>query len=156
MCEYPQRHRPAHPSPVERFNQPVVLMVTVSLRAPHAYHCLDNDAFHGMILDAWRRAPEWLPGLYVIMPDHLHLFCVPGGLNGMGIAMWCRKWKGLTTMMMGGSAWRWEAGCWDTQMRSAAHYDEKLSYVRMNPVRKNLVDRCGDWRYQGLLRPIEW
>ena len=30
---------------------------------------------HNLILDAWTQAPEWTVGRYVIMPDHVHLFC---------------------------------------------------------------------------------
>src|SRR5256885_6005252 len=29
------------------------------------------------ILNAWKTADHWLVGRYVIMPDHIHLFCAP-------------------------------------------------------------------------------
>lgn len=156
MPKYPHRGRPAHPPPLERFNQPVILMVTVALRIPHPYHCLDNAAFHRVLLSSWQQSPDWLPGLYVIMPDHLHFFCVRGAAGIVSVSRWCQKWKSLVTMTMDGVGWRWLAGCWDTQMRSADHYLEKKSYARMNPVRKGLVTRCEEWGYQGELRAIAW
>ena len=30
-----------------------------------------------LLLDSWRKADRWLVGRYVVMPDHLHLFCAP-------------------------------------------------------------------------------
>ncbi len=41
-------------------------------------------------------------------------------------------------------------------MRDRKHYDEKLSYVRMNPVRKGLVQNPPDWPFQGEIHPIIW
>jgi REP element-mobilizing transposase RayT len=50
----------------------------------------------------------------------------------------------------------WQRDFWDTQMRSREHYQEKLSYVRMNPVRKELVVRPEDWPYRGQVFPVAW
>jgi REP element-mobilizing transposase RayT len=50
----------------------------------------------------------------------------------------------------------WQRDFWDTQMRSRAHYEEKLSYVRMNPVRKELVKTPEEWPYQGVIHEIRW
>ena len=33
-------------------------------------------------------------GQYVIMPDHIHLFCVPGRLPMPSLAQWVEYWKG--------------------------------------------------------------
>lgn len=152
----PQRRKPAHPTPVERWNHPVVLMVSVGLRKPNAYHCLDNSTFRNALCQAWGRAMEWHVGTYMIMPDHLHFFCVPGQADRVPLDPWIRKWKAFVTVGMGRPDWRWLPGCWDTQMRGLDHYVEKRSYVRMNPVRKGLVDTPDAWPYQGEMRRIEW
>ena len=154
--EFLQRQHPAHPAPLERINQPVVLMVTVGLRVPHPPHSLDNPIFHAALLQAWKRAPEWQVGWYVIMPDHLHCFCTPGQPIRMAMVTWCRKWKSLTTAALTNPAWRWLPNCWDTQMRNREHYVEKLAYVQRNPVRKQLVTQLGQWPYQGIVHEIRW
>jgi putative transposase len=152
----PERGHPAHPAPVARHNQPMVLMVSVALRQPNAYRCLDNATVHAALLTAWRTAQEWLPGLYLIMPDHVHLFCVPGGPEAPSVKAWCKKWKSLTSMALGQHDWRWLPDCWDTQMRDREQYNEKLAYVRMNPVRKGLVAQPEEWPHQGTLNTILW
>ncbi|MBU0677427.1 MAG: hypothetical protein KJ626_04855 [Verrucomicrobia bacterium] len=53
-------------------------------------------------------------------------------------------------------SWRWLSGCWDTQIRDRTHYDEKIAYVRMNPVRKGLVRDPDEWVYQGTIMPVRW
>ncbi len=50
----------------------------------------------------------------------------------------------------------WQRDYWDTQMRSREHYDEKLSYVRLNPVRKALVATPEEWPYQGNIYDVHW
>ena len=51
---------------------------------------------------------------------------------------------------------RWQTDCWDTQLRSAEHYHERWEYVRLNPVRKELVNRVEDWPWQGELDVLRW
>jgi hypothetical protein len=51
---------------------------------------------------------------------------------------------------------RWQADCWDTQMRSAAHNHERLEYARLNPVRKGLTARAEDLPWQGALYVLRW
>jgi len=52
--------------------------------------------------------------------------------------------------------WKWQADCWDTQLRSAEHYHERWEYVRLNPVRKGLVARAEDWPWLGELGVLRW
>ena len=50
-----------------------------------------------VIVNAWREAKSWLVGRYVIMPDHIHLFCAPGVFPREAIAPWVRFWKNLAS-----------------------------------------------------------
>ena len=50
----------------------------------------------------------------------------------------------------------WQDGCWDTQMRTGAQYEEKWQYIRNNPVRKGLVENADDWPYQGVMNELVW
>jgi hypothetical protein len=35
-------------------------------------------------------------------------------------------------------------------------YEEKLAYVRENPLRENLVKNAGDWPFQGRIHDVQW
>jgi len=56
-------------------DQPTIVFVTVCSRKrrPH----LANDSVHNALRESWRAATAWLVGFYLIMPDHVHLFCAP-------------------------------------------------------------------------------
>ena len=164
----PQRKRPAHVPPVERHNTPVVLFVTLTVQ-PRGDH-LASDLFHAVFLEACRDADEWLVGRYVIMPDHVHLFCAPARWPPVGIRRWTQCLKERITKRLGagriGTAapsrdettqgWHWQSDCWDTQIRNGEHYHEKWLYVRDNPVRSGHVDSAEQWAYQGELNVLRW
>lgn len=38
---------------------------------------LAEPVVHKALVSAWKEANAWLVGEYVIMPDHMHLFCGP-------------------------------------------------------------------------------
>jgi hypothetical protein len=50
----------------------------------------------------------------------------------------------------------WQRDIWDTQIRDLDHYTEKLSYMRMNPVRRGLAATPDAWPYAGKLRDVVW
>jgi hypothetical protein len=75
----PARSRPAHPPVRELGNRSIIVFVTVctSGRQP----VLANPVIHGLLRESWERAGHWLVGRYVVMPDHIHLFCAPGKIH---------------------------------------------------------------------------
>jgi putative transposase len=150
----PQRRYPAHPMPIERHNQTPVVHVTVCASGRKAV--LTNDAVHQALRDRWPAATHWRVGTYVIMPDHVHLFCVPGILPIQSIKRWVKYWKRLVSIQFPGLHPLWQRDCWDTQMRTLEQYQEKLAYVRQNPVRRGLVGRSDDWPFAGELNTIRW
>jgi len=183
----PQRKHPVHMPPVERHNAPVILFVTLTIQ-PRGSH-LANACFREAFIAACGDADAWTVGFYLIMPDHIHLFCRPATEPRVGIKTWAQYLKRRITIRlrestargdtaredarppvqpsahpMGGerprepqsAAWRWQSDCWDTQIRSGEHYHEKWDYVRLNPVRRNLVSTPEDWPWQGVLGTIEW
>lgn len=115
-----------------------------------------NENAHGSMVEAWRRADRWRVGEYVIMPDHVHLFCSPGTLEGYSLRRWGGYWKRLVGNLDGTLKGRFQEDCWDTQMRDLAHYDEKLSYVRLNPVRRGLMADWQAWPYRGQVNQLVW
>jgi len=50
----------------------------------------------------------------------------------------------------------WLPDHWDTRIRSAEDYAEKLAYVRMNSLRRKLVANPEDWPYQGQIFELQW
>ena len=175
----PQRKRPVHMPPVEQHNEPVIVFVTLAVQPRGAL--LANEAFRAAFLGACADADAWSVGRFVIMPDHVHLFCSPAKMPRVGIKRWSgylkeRITKRMNTAMEGeaalsresesGSAqprpttanrpWKWQSDCWDTQMRSGEHYREKWEYIRQNPVRKGLVGQAEDWPWQGELNVLRW
>ncbi|MBX3028284.1 transposase [bacterium] len=148
------RRTPAHPSPIERIGRPVILLVTVCTdrRRP----LLANHEAAAILCDAWRRAASWAVGRYVLMPDHVHLFCAPR--DDVAVVAWVRFWKAMATRRWRADVARplWQRDCWDTQLRSDAGYDEKWRYVRWNPVRHGLVEHPARWPFQGEMTSLEW
>ena len=169
--ELPLRKHPSHNSVRERGFRSTILFVTVCTngRAP----ILADIQMQCKILTAWVNAANWIVGRYVIMPDHIHFFCAPSKYPAPDFHKWMKFWKRLSTQMMsdrsGGrlssaaagrvsscAAKLWQDGCWDTQMRIGAQYEEKWQYIRNNPVRKGLVENADDWPYQGVMNELVW
>jgi putative transposase len=71
----PGRQRLPHLPSLEFANQTVLQFVTVCVdkRRP----LLTRPEIVLLLLESWRKADRWLVGRYVVMPDHLHLFCAP-------------------------------------------------------------------------------
>ena len=90
------------------------------------------------------------------MPDHVHLFATPGVMHPENIKQWATYWKRLFSESLPQMKGCFQRDCWDTQMRDRSHYDEKLAYMRENPVRRGLCARSEDWPYQGRLTVIRW
>jgi len=161
--DLPQRKRPAHVPPVERHHAPVILFVTLTVQ-PRGDH-LASDMFHTVFLEACSDADAWLVGRYVIMPDHIHLFCAPARLPPVDIRRWTQYLKERITKRLGAASpsklaptlgWRWQSECWDTQVRSGEHYHEKWLYICDNPVRSGHVDNAEQWAFQGELNVLRW
>ena len=149
------RHHPIHLSPLEAHNRPVIVFVTTCTAKRR--QILATVAAHEAIVGAWRAATTWLVGRYVVMPDHVHVFCAPNGLDAPSLERWMRFWKSLVTRSMGErSGAVWQRDHWDRQLRRGESYDQKWNYVCANPVRHGYVARADDWPYQGELNELRW
>lgn len=111
-----------------------------------------------VLLAAWAKADFWRVGRYVIMPDHLHLFCGPATFPPAPLKQWLLYWRSEVTRL-----WPrreespiWQKDFFDRQLRSGESYHEKWLYVWQNPVRAGLVTRPEDWPYQGELNLLPW
>jgi putative transposase len=117
---------------------------------------LASPSPHQAIVDAWVKASTWLVGRYVVLPDHVHLFCAPNGIDAPSLERWMRFWKSRVTGLIGKQGQVWQRHHWDRQLRRGESYDEKWEYVRNNPVRHGYVVNADDWPYQGELNELRW
>jgi putative transposase len=110
------------------------------------------------LLKAWDAADEWMVGRYVIMPDHIHLFCAPGELHPKPLLRWINYWKSFAARRWPAPDETpiWQRHFWDTQLRRGENYDAKWDYVEQNPLRAGLVDSVEDWPHQGELNVLRW
>jgi putative transposase len=107
---------------------------------------------------SWKAATSWLVGRYVIMPDHIHLFCAPAETEARPLMQWVSYWKSLAAQKWpdAGATPIWQRHFWDTQLRRDESYEAKWQYVVENPVRHGLVISTVDWPYQGVLNELRW
>lgn len=90
----------------------------------------------------YEKIGRWYLWLMLIMPDHIH-FIATFDLS-----------KGLRNTV---SAWRrhlatsfdieWQSDFFEHRLRNQSKFEEKCHYIRMNPVRKGLVESPTDWPY---------
>ena len=152
MEDLPQRKWPVHPPPVEHHDLPVIIFVTLCIKLRIA--TLDNPTFHQAFRQAGAEADLWRIGYYLIMPDHVHLFCGPAKFPTVDVKKWSTFLKKRITRHLGRQPWKWLNDCWDTQMRDMDHYVQKLEYTQLNPVRAGLVSTSEDWPYQGEIQVL--
>jgi len=151
------RKHPVHHAPHERHNQPVIVFVTVCSKDRKKIFA--TRQVHELLLDCWSRTDTWLVGRYVVMPDHIHLFCAPGNSSrSVSLQRWVTYWKALATLAwpVPGDEPVWQRHFWDSQLRRDESYDAKWDYVVQNPVRAGLVEGVGDWGYQGECNVLRW
>ena len=104
----------------------------------------------------WRHtATAWRVGYYLLMPDHLHLFCAPYDLH-FPIDTWITFWKRSFSRLHPDRPWQWQRGAFHHRIRDRIEFEEKLTYVRENPVRNGLVRAPADWPLQGHVYPMLW
>jgi len=105
--------------------------------------------------EIWQyKATAWLVSDYLLMPDHMHLFCGPKDL-AFSIERWIAFWKdrfAKTHRDVG----VFQRGGFHHRLRDGESYAEKWRYVRENPVRQGLVERAEDWPVFGRVHEMRW
>lgn len=110
---------------------------------------LANQQVQKALVESWNIADAWQVGLYLIMPDHIHLFCWPQN-EDCEIEHWIAFWKRQFRRFCH-AAPRFQSRGFHHRLRNDESYEEKWNYVRQNPVRAGLVKDSDDWPYQGSL-----
>ena len=134
----------------------------------HGYtskYILKRAAGEGLVPVIWRRGKkgfgvpfaQWLKGefnvyIYCLMPDHFHGLIGPGA-SGQSLGSICGAFKSLSTR----EYWSWGEGkLWQRQffdhiIRNQQDFEETVEYIRLNPVRRGLVENPGEWPYTARL-----
>jgi putative transposase len=134
--------------------QPNIFFVTVN--AKDAVPWIANATAQSSLTQIWREeATTWRVGYYLIMPDHVHFFCAPHDLQ-FDIDTWMAFWKRQFSRRHLDKSWAWQRKSFHHRLRNRIEYEEKLAYVRENPLRKKLVAKPEDWPYQGAIHDLIW
>ena len=133
-------------------------LVFVTVTAKDRKPLLAKADAHDVLLRFWADTSYWLVGRYVVMPDHVHLFCAPARPEPVNVRDWIAYWKSMTARHWPWPEEKpiWQREAWDRQLRSGESYSAKWEYVRNNPVRHGLAARAEDWPYQGELNVLMW
>src|SRR4051812_30510753 len=110
----PVRKRPIHLLSPETHNQESIIFVTVCTH--HRRPVLATDQVHELILSAWRASVNFSIGRYVLMPDHVHLFCAPAVFPAEPLPRWVSLWKSKSAVSWSGRAGAsklWQRDFWD-------------------------------------------
>ncbi len=88
--------------------------------------------------------------LYCLMPDHFHAL-IGVGKSDKTLGAICGAFKSLSTR----AYWQWYRGkLWQRQffdhiVRNEEDFFETRDYIRLNPVRRGLVEMWEQWPYTG-------
>ena len=146
------RKRPAAWNPPESLTDYIVFLTVCT---KHRKAALADTKVHAELVRIWMDQPSWLVGRYVLMPDHVHLFCSPSISTTVPLPGWVRYWKSHLARSGVCGTQVWQSGFWDTRIRSGESFEAKWSYVRDNPVRAGLCRNADEWPFQGEIYPLK-
>jgi putative transposase len=150
--ELPQRQNPASGVHVQ-LDQSNIVLLTINTEKREPW--LNNETAHQLLRQTWSEATAWLVGDYLLMPDHLHLFCAPRDLQ-FTVETWITYWKREFALKHKRKEWKFQSRGWHHRLRDGENYSEKWIYVQENPFRKGLVRRIEDWPFKGRIFDLVW
>jgi putative transposase len=150
--ELPQRQNPASGIHVQ-LGQSNIVLLTINTEKREPW--LNNETAHQLLRETWSEATAWLVGDYLLMPDHLHLFCAPRDLQ-FTIETWMAYWKREFALKHKHKEWKFQSRGWHHRLRDGENYSEKWIYVQENPFQKGLVRRIEDWPFKGRIFDLMW
>lgn len=152
MHNWPIRKNPAEGVFIFRGQANIVFLTVCTQKRQIG---LADPKVHQALVTSWQQADAWLVGQYLIMPDHIHLFCSPKN-EDYEIEQWIIFWKRQFRRLSGENAPKFQSRGFHHRLRREESYTEKWDYVRANPVRAGLVKDSDDWPYQGSLNDLYW
>jgi REP element-mobilizing transposase RayT len=100
-------------------------------------------------IDASRSKSHLYLLAYALMPDHMHLLCVPG--DGVTISDVMKAIKGTSAKAANRAGLHegplWKQGFYDRVIRSEEHLNATVDYIHCNPVVAGLAEVPADYPY---------
>lgn len=136
-------------------DMPLILFCTVCTE--HRGSWVTQKVVKQTLHDLWLlEARAWLVGPYVLMPDHIHFMCIPQDLSsGVEIERWAAFWKDRFARRVGQPEWRWQRGLFHHRLHNDSQLQDKLTYMRQNPVKRGLVDKAEAWPWDGEVHDLQ-
>lgn len=90
-----QRKHPVHRPIVERPDNVAIVFLTVCTKGRKLI--LAKPDVVPLLQDCWKEATSWMVGRFMVVPNHLHLFCAPAENLARLLDQWVRYWKALAS-----------------------------------------------------------
>jgi putative transposase len=97
----------------------------------------------------YREQNAYLLHEFVVMPNHIHVLLTPAVNTSLERAVQFIKGGGSHAIHKerGHKMEVWQEGFYDWTIRDAIDWNSKVEYIRLNPVRANLVSTPQGWPY---------
>jgi len=145
--QYHYRRRLPH---YQKFDHVLFVTFCKSLRTPFPAEARDIVLRHCI----WENEKRVALHAAVVMPDHVHLLLTPlrdGTGSPYPLSHVLKLIKGVSArrinQLLGSSGPVWQEESFDHVLRSEESFEEKLEYLRQNPVRKGLAQKPEDYRW---------
>jgi putative transposase len=100
-----------------------------------------RDAVVGVLRD-WHFEGDGKIRAAVVMPDHVHVLCVPG--TKLTIGRCISRWKNQS-MRASEYAGKWQRDFWEHRIRSSETIEDYGLYMLLNPYRAGLASPGSSW-----------
>jgi REP-associated tyrosine transposase len=106
---------------------------------------------------SYRDAGEFELHEYVVMSNHIHLLLSLSDQQKLARVIQLIEGSFSYSLRANGIAFRavWEQGHYDRRVRDANEFAEFSRYIRLNPVRKHLVENAEDYPYSSAARQCD-
>ncbi len=144
MNPLPQRRKLAHDIP-PWVRQGARHFITINSKDRNSSPLLDAD-IAGRLLESathYETLGHWYLWLVLVMPDHVHMI-VTFDLS-RGVRSTVSTWKRYQTRTLKVA---WQSDFFEHRLRSDEEFRLKAHYIRMNPVRRNLVPQPEEWPHR--------
>ena len=142
-----------HRLPPERYRGRVIVAFTIC--ADNAATLLTKPEHFSLAIAALNEAftnQHGHVGVFVFMPDHLHL-SVSGSGPGSDLLKLVAEFKQKTCFRIrkAGGSFAWQKDFYDRIIRDHEEYVHQVRYILRNPVRAGLVPHWEHWLHRGVL-----
>jgi len=140
---FPKRKKLPHEFP-SWVQQGARHFITINCADRNTTNLLRNDIADHLLESArfYDETGKWHLWLMLIMPDHIHFIATFNLQQGLRPILGAWKRYQATTLGI-----EWQSDFFEHRLRNPSESDEKAFYIRMNPVRKNLVATPEQWPY---------